>query len=113
MPTADPGPAVELGPTGYDEPGSRTRLAWLRTWLAALGVSALLLRGFIVSDAGWVPIVALLVCLVVLAVVAVARSRRIRRRLSPPAPTLLLVAAVILVLAIAGLGTAQILWRGI
>jgi hypothetical protein len=59
----------------YDEPGSRTRQAWLRTSLGMLVVSVLVLRGMVLQG---VPAVVVLVALLPAAVflaVAVARTR--------------------------------------
>lgn len=60
----------------YDEPGSRTRLAWLRTGLVVIAVTLLVMRGLYLRGVpGWVVIaaVALAVAFAVLAVRRVAR----------------------------------------
>jgi hypothetical protein len=41
---------TQVESNGYDEPGSRTRFAWLRTSLVFLAVNALALRGLFLRD---------------------------------------------------------------
>lgn len=69
---------------GYDEIGSRTRQAWLRTSLGAMAVTLLVLRGLALLDAStWV----MLVCLAPAAVVvslAIRRSVRLQHGESEP-----------------------------
>lgn len=61
----------------YDEVGSRTRQAWLRTGLGSIAVTLLVERGLlIVSTPGWLRGLAL-VPGVVLIVIAVARTLEI------------------------------------
>lgn len=89
----------------HDEPGSRTRLAWLRTCLAALAVGALMLRGLVLAGASRVELGSVTACLLAFIALASARSVRLRALHSPPpSPVLLITAAsVIVVLATLGL----------
>ena len=69
---------------GYDEIGSRTRQAWLRTTLGAMAVTLLVLRGLALLDAAaWV----MLACLVPVSIVvalAIRRSVRLQHGESEP-----------------------------
>jgi phosphatidylglycerophosphate synthase len=73
--------------TPYDEIGSRTRQAWLRTGLGAAAVSLLLLRGLVIGGTqGWV----MAVCLVpgvTFVTFTVIRMRGIEHGRSAPLPT--------------------------
>lgn len=97
---------------GYDEPGSRTRQAWLRTWLATLAVSALMLRGLAVTGAGWLPAVVVLAGLVALGGIAMSRSARLGPRHSPAPSRRLLPGAAGVVIALAILAAAYLLLQG-
>jgi len=103
LPSVDP---AQMHLSHYDEPGSRTRLAWLRTWLAALAVAALMLRALIISDAGWLPLACVGACLLALAAVGLVRSRRLFPRTSPSAPWQMVIATTAIVVAMATLGIA-------
>jgi hypothetical protein len=59
----------------YDEPGSRTRQAWLRTSLGMLVVSVLVLRGMVLQGLPWVVVLVALLPATVFLAVAVARTR--------------------------------------
>lgn len=62
---------------GYDEVGSRTRQAWLRTSLNIIGVTLLAERGLMLADAPmWSLLIALLPLIVFLGV-AVVRMRQV------------------------------------
>ena len=41
----------DRSPKGYDEPGSRTKFAWIRTGLVLVAVNALIARGLHLRDA--------------------------------------------------------------
>lgn len=69
---------------GYDEIGSRTRQAWLRTSLGAIAVTLLVLRGLVLLEA---PAWAMVACLAPVAVVmalAIRRSVRLQHGESEP-----------------------------
>lgn len=64
--------------TAYDEVGSRTRQAWLRTSMTVLGVTLLALRGLVLAGAqAWALLIALLPA-VMLLTTAVLRMRQVR-----------------------------------
>lgn len=68
---------MSLAGTGYDEVGSRTRQAWLRTSLTIIGVTLLAERGLMLAGAHiWALLVALLPLVVFLGV-AVVRMRQV------------------------------------
>ena len=70
-------------PSAYDEVGSRTRQAWLRTGLGAVAVSLLLLRGLALGGAQpWVMAVCLVPGAAFVGLTAV-RMRRIQHGHSP------------------------------
>lgn len=92
----------------YDEPGSRTRLAWLRTGLATLAVCALILRGLILRQASWVEIGLVIASASALAAFALIRSTQLHpQKSSAPSPRLLGGTAAAVV-ALALLGSALI-----
>ena len=91
---------------GYDEVGSRTRQAWLRTSLNIIGVTLLAERGLMLANA---PMWALLLGLVPLAiylVVAVLRMREIRHAESVHATSAITVAVIT---AVAGVFTVAVI----
>jgi hypothetical protein len=91
----------------YDEPGTRTRQAWLRTCLGLLAVSLFIARGLALGHVpAGVVAVALLPAVVFLAM-AVWRSAVIRPRDSAPLPRGVPVASVLVLgaLALAALGS--------
>lgn len=62
----------------YDEVGSRTRQAWLRTSMTVIGVTLLALRSLLLAGAPtWALLVALLPAVIVLTT-AVLRMRQLR-----------------------------------
>lgn len=74
MSPADPGGS----PIAYDEVGSRTRQAWLRTSMTVIGVTLLALRGLVLAGAQtWALLIALLPA-VILLTTAVLRMRQVR-----------------------------------
>lgn len=71
----------------YDEPGTRTRQAWLRTSLTALGVALLAERGLVLAGApSWVMALGLLPVIVIVSI-AVMRVTQLRAGHSDPART--------------------------
>lgn len=85
----------------YDEIGSRTRQAWLRTSMGATAVCLFLLRGLALSGApGWVMAAALLPE-VALVTVTVIRMRTIQHGPSAAAPVSLVMLTVVAVCGIA------------
>jgi hypothetical protein len=90
--------------SAYDEPGTRTRQAWLRTSLTALGVALLAERGLVLAGAPrWVMALGLLPAIVVLGV-AVIRVTQLREGHSDPARTLVVVAVIAAVMGTAAIG---------
>lgn len=86
---------------GYDEPGTRTRQAWLRTSLTALGVALLAERGLALAGAPrWVMVLALVPAAVILGV-AVLRVTQLREGHSDPARTRVVAAVLAAILATA------------
>jgi hypothetical protein len=63
---------------GYDEIGSRTRQAWLRTSLGAMAVTLLVLRGLVLAGAATWVMVACLAPAIVVVTLAVLRSVRLQ-----------------------------------
>jgi hypothetical protein len=107
LPSAEPGPGIP-GPRMHDEPGSRTRLAWLRTCLAALAVGALMLRGLILAGAGWVALSSVVACVLAFIALAMARSVRLGPLHSPSPSPVLLVAAAMVIVVLAALGLVYV-----
>lgn len=67
----------------YDEPGSRTRWAWLRTGLVFLAVTLLVIRGLFLRGApAWVLVVAVLLASA-FGVLAIVRAAQVGPRHSP------------------------------
>lgn len=90
--------------TAYDEPGTRTRQAWLRTSLTALGVTLLAERGLVLAGAPrWVMALGLLPAIIVVGV-AVARVTHLREGHSDPARTRVVVAVIAAVVGTAMIG---------
>lgn len=88
----------------YDEPGTRTRQAWLRTSLTALGVTLLAERGLALADAPrWVMALGLLPAVVVVGV-AVMRVTQLREGHSDPAHPRVVVAVIAAILGTAVIG---------
>lgn len=88
----------------YDEPGTRTRQAWLRTSLTALGVVLLAERGLALAGAPrWLMALGLLPAIVVTAV-AVMRVTQLREGHSDPARTRVVVAVIVAVIGTAVIG---------
>jgi len=73
----------------YDEVGSRTRQAWLRTSMTVIGVSLLALRGLVLAEAQtWALLLALLPAVIVITT-AVIRMRKVRHAESVHATNLI------------------------
>lgn len=78
---------------GYDEPGSRTRFAWLRTGLVFLAVNALALRGLFLREGPvWLYAVIALECAAFVGVAGL-RIARLGPWASPALPRPLVFAA--------------------
>jgi len=94
---------------GYDEIGSRTRQAWLRTSLGAVAVTLLVLRGLVLLDAPRSSMVACLAPAVVVVALAIRRSVRLQHGESRPMGRRLAVGVVLSIAAlsvVAGAGAA-------
>lgn len=94
---------------GYDEVGSRTRQAWLRTSLNIIGVTLLAERGLMLAGA---PMWALLLALVPVTgflTVAVLRSGELRHAESVRATTVVAVSIVSAVVGVLIIGLISIL----
>jgi hypothetical protein len=59
----------------YDEPGSRTRQAWLRTSLGFVAVTALVVRGMVLQGVPGIVVLVTILPAALFLVVAVARTR--------------------------------------
>lgn len=70
---------------GYDEVGSRTRHAWLRTSLTAMGVTLLAERGLVLAEAPTVLLIAALVPAIMVLAVTIVRVGHLRPHDSEPA----------------------------
>lgn len=92
----------------YDEPGSRTRLAWLRTSLATLAVCALLLRGLILGHATWIQLALVLACAATFGALAATRATQLHPRTSPAPSGALLAGSALVIVALAALGAVWI-----
>ncbi len=68
---------MSTAPPAYDEVGSRTRQAWLRTSLGVLAVALLSMRSLLLADAPTWTIVACLVPAAAFIVIAVVRTMRV------------------------------------
>jgi len=68
---------MSTAPPAYDEVGSRTRQAWLRTNLGVLAVALLSMRSLLLADASTWAIVACLVPAAVFTAIAVVRTMRV------------------------------------
>jgi amino acid permease len=91
---------------GYDEIGSRTRQAWLRTSLGAMAVTLLVLRGLALADApAWV-MIACLVPGIVVVMLAILRSVRLQHGESESMPGRMTVGLAMSVAALALLAGA-------
>lgn len=94
---------------GYDEIGSRTRQAWLRTSLGVLAVTLLVLRGLALMDAAvWAMLACLLPAGVMLGL-AIRRSVRLQHGESEPMTARIAVsvsASVGVLVLLAGAGAA-------
>lgn len=64
---------------GYDEIGSRTRQAWLRTSLGVVAVTLLTLRGLVVADADVLVLILAVLPATAFLSAAVIRSSRLQR----------------------------------
>lgn len=92
------------GPHQYDDPTSRTRMAWGRTALAATVVTALAARGIAVRGGPPLLVAAVLVLGAVVAVAAVSRMRylvRHRTRILPSTMGIVVGGVIVLVIATA------------
>ena len=70
-------------PDLYDEPGSRTRWAWLRTGLVFIAVTLLVMRGLFIRGAPWWVSVLAVVLVSVFGVLAVRRVAEVGPHESP------------------------------
>ncbi len=95
----------------YDEVGSRTRQAWLRTSLGLVAVTLLVLRSLVVGHAGVASLLLVLVPVTAFVAVAVRRMATLAHRESVPALRAVGLAASgsVVVLAIAAMGAVVIL----
>lgn len=94
---------------GYDEIGSRTRQAWLRTSLGAMAVTLLVLRGLALLDATAWAMVACLIPVAVVVTLAIRRSVRLQHGESEPMSRRMALGMVVSVAALsvlAGVGAA-------
>ena len=78
---------------GYDEPGSRTRFAWLRTMLVFLAVDALAVRGLLVRGGPKWLLVLIALGFLAFLVVSSVRVVRLGPWTSPAVPRGLVLAA--------------------
>ena len=92
----------------YDEPGSRTRLAWIRTSLAMSGLCALLIRGVMLRHASVIGIGLVIACASALGTIAVLRSTALRPQQAPPLSLTLVAVTAVVVSTLAFLGLAFI-----
>ena len=94
---------------GYDEIGSRTRQAWLRTSLGAMAVTLLVLRGLVLADAAtWIMVASLLPAIAIVGL-AIRRSARLQHAESEAIggrPAVVMAASVIALAVLAGAGAA-------
>lgn len=97
---------MRLPGSAYDEVGSRTRQAWLRTSLALLGVTALVERGLAVAGAPPMALVLALLPAVIGISAAVHRSATLRYAASGP------VGGVTVALAVAGVAGVVLVGLG-
>lgn len=65
--------------SGFDDPTSRTRMAWSRTILVGSVLTALLLRGVFVLDRSWELAVVLILLSGSMIVLSLARMRRLAK----------------------------------
>jgi len=96
--------------SAYDEVGSRTRQAWLRTGLGSMAVTLLVERGLlIVETPAWLRVLAL-VPGALLIVIAVARTLQLRHGESAALPFRLglVILAGLLVLAVIGVSATLV-----
>jgi len=87
-------------PPAYDEVGSRTRHAWLRTNLGVLAVALLSMRSLLLADAPTWAIVACLVPAAAFTGIAVVRTMRVNHAESEHATA---VTGYVVVASVAGL----------
>lgn len=94
---------------GYDEVGSRTRQAWLRTSLNIIGVTLLAERGLMLAGAPeWALFVALLPLIVFLSV-AVVRMRQVMHAESVHATSVITVTVFSAVIGVFTVGIIAVL----
>lgn len=89
---------------GYDEIGTRTRQAWLRTGLGVVAVTLLAVRGLVVADAGAPLLLAVVVPAVAFLAAAVVRSSRLQHGRSDPMARAVVVTVVLALGLLALLG---------
>ncbi len=65
-------------PPAYDEVGSRTRQAWLRTSLGVIAVTLLVLRSLLLADADTPALLAGLIPAAIFTSIAVRRTMQVR-----------------------------------
>lgn len=94
---------------GYDEIGSRTRQAWLRTSLGAMAVTLLVLRGLTLLEVTAWAMIACLVPAAVIVALAIRRSVRLQHGESEPIGRRMALGVVVSIAALsvlAGAGAA-------
>ncbi len=95
----------------YDEVGSRTRQAWLRTSLGIVALTLLVLRSLVIGGAGLAPLLLSLVPVSVFVAVAVHRMSSLYRLESTPSSRAVGLAAsgAVVALAVVALGAVATL----
>lgn len=94
---------------GYDEVGSRTRQAWLRTSLNIIGVTLLAERGLMLANAPMWALLLALVPAIGFLVVAVLRSGELRHADSVQATSVVAVSIFSAVVGVLIIGVISIL----
>ncbi len=94
---------------GYDEVGSRTRQAWLRTSLNFIGVTLLAERGLMLADASMWALLVALVPLIAFLAVAFVRMRQVRHAASGQATSVITVTVFSAVVGVFTVGMVAVL----
>lgn len=93
----------------YDEVGSRTRQAWLRTSLTVIGVTLLGERGLMLASAPMWALLLALVPMVIFLATAVVRMREVRHAESVHATSVITVAVFTAIVGVFVVGLVAIL----
>ncbi len=98
---------------GYDEVGTRTRQAWLRTSLVVIVVTLLAERALIIGNQPWWVLALPLIPSAGLLAIAALRSHRLRRHESDAVPRVMIILTVSCVVTLAlliafGIGAATL-----